>query len=162
VILLQALVIAGAPCEYGERLEWLEDFIPSITNWAVCDCLCSSLKSAKQHLPETWEFLQPYLCSREEFSLRFAVVMLMDHFLTEDYIDRVLKILQAIRHDGYYVNMAVAWAVSTAFVRFRDKTLNLLESQCLPVWVQNKSIQKCRESRRISEADKAYLATLRR
>jgi 3-methyladenine DNA glycosylase AlkD len=161
VVLLRALVIAGAPCEYGKRLKLLENFIPSITNWAVCDCLCSSLKSAKQHLPETWEFLQPYLQSSEEFSLRFAVVMLLDYFLTAEYIDQVLEILQSIRHEGYYVNMAVAWALSAAFVGHREKVLPLLEGRCLTPWVQNKTIQKCPESRRVSDEDKAYLAGLR-
>jgi 3-methyladenine DNA glycosylase AlkD len=139
----------------------LENFIPSITNWAVCDCLCSSLKSAKQHLPETWEFLQPYLQSSEEFPLRFAVVMLLDYFLTAEYIDQVLEILQSIRHEGYYVNMAVAWALSAAFVGYREKVLPLLEARRLTPWVQNKTIQKCRESRRVSDGDKAYLAGLR-
>lgn len=157
VVLLRGLVIAGAPCSYETRLQLLAEFIPTIENWAVCDCVCSSLKSAKKHLPETMEFLAPYLRCREEFQLRFAVVMLMDYFVTPEYIDQVLEILKQIRHQGYYVNMAVAWALSVCFVKFRDQTLALLSQRILPPWVQNKAIQKCRESRRVTEADKALL-----
>lgn len=157
IIMLRGLVIAAAPCEYDTRLELLAEFVPSIQNWAVCDCVTASIKSAKKHLPETFTFLMPYLQSREEFPLRFGVVMLMDYFITEEYIDRVLDIYQNIRHEAYYVNMAIAWALSVCFVKFREKTLAVFQAQTLSPWVQNKAIQKCRESRRVSAEDKALL-----
>lgn len=157
IIMLRGLVIATAPCSYDDRLNMLADFVPAINNWAVCDCVCASIKSAKKHLSETWAFLQPYLECTEEFSLRFAVVMLMDYFITAEYIDCVLDIYQELRHEAYYVNMAIAWAMSVCFVKFRDKTLSVFEAQTLSPWVQNKAIQKCRESRRVSAKDKAFL-----
>lgn len=161
IVMLRGLVIAEAPCEYSERLELLAGFVPSIQNWAVCDSVCSSVKSAKKHLPETFDFLQPYLQSQAEFELRFGVVMLMDYFICEEYIDRVLNILSGIRHEAYYVNMAVAWALSVCFVKFRKKALAVLESGVLSPWVQNKTIQKCRESRRVSARDKTMLLKLK-
>lgn len=157
IIMLRGLVIATAPCEYSQRLHLLAGFVPSIQNWAVCDCVTGSLKSARRHLPETWTFLQPYLQSRKEFELRFAVVMLMDYFLTEEYIEQVLALLRCIRHEGYYVNMAIAWALSVCFVKFRNRTLALFQSKVLSPWVQNKAIQKCRESRRVTAEDKQLL-----
>lgn len=157
IIMLRGLVIATVPCGYEQRLLMLADFVPAINNWAVCDCVTSSVKSAQKHLPETWAFLQPYLESREEFPLRFAVVMLMDYFITKEYIDRVLDIYRNLRHEAYYVNIAIAWALSVCFVKFREKTLPLFQAQVLSPWVQNKAIQKCRESRRVSAEDKALL-----
>ena len=157
IIMLRGLVIATVPCSYAQRLLMLADFVPAIHNWAVCDCVTSSIKSAKKHLPETWEFLRPYLESREEFPLRFAVVMLMDYFITEEYIDRVLDLYRNLRHEAYYVNMAIAWALSVCFVKFREKTLPLFQTQVLSPWVHNKAIQKCRESRRVSAEDKEML-----
>lgn len=157
MIMLRGLVIATAPCEFESRLEQIAEFIPHIHNWAVCDCVCASIKSAKNHLPETFQFLTPYLGSQEEFHLRFGVVMLMDYFITEEYIDRVLSILHEIRREAYYVNMAIAWALSVCFVKFRDKTLSVFQAQTLSPWVQNKAIQKCRESRRVSVKDKTLL-----
>lgn len=157
IIMLRGLVIATAPCEYSERLNMLVDFVPAINNWAVCDCVTSSIKSAAKNLPETFAFLTPYLESREEFELRFGMVMLMDFFITEEYIDRVLEIYQNIHHEAYYVNMAIAWAMSVCFVKFREKTLAVFQTQALSPWVQNKAIQKCRESRRVSAEDKEML-----
>lgn len=157
IIMLRGLVIATVPCEYEKRLQMIADFVPSINNWAVCDCVTASIKSATKNLSETFTFLKPYLESREEFELRFGVVMLMDYFITEEYIDWVLEIYQNIRHEAYYVNMAVAWALSVCFVKFREKTLAVFQAQALSTWVQNKAIQKCRESRRVSAEDKEML-----
>lgn len=157
IIMLRGLVIATVPCEYNERLKMIAGFVPAINNWAVCDCVTASIKSAAKNLPETFTFLKPYLESCEEFELRFGVVMLMDYFITEEYIDRVLEIYQNIRHEAYYVNMALAWALSVCFVKFREKTLAVFQSQPLSPWVQNKAIQKCRESRRVTAEDKEML-----
>lgn len=161
ITMLRGLVIASAPCDDLRRLQLLADFVPAIKNWAVCDSVAGSFKSAKKHLPETFTFLQPYLQSREEFPLRFGVVMLMDYYITEAYIDQVLDILQGIRHDAYYVNMAIAWALSVCFVNFREKTLAVFAAGSLSPWVQNKATQKCRESRRVTPKDKALLLQYR-
>ena len=119
------------------------------------------MKDAKKHLPETIDFLRPYLASDKEFPLRFGIVMLMDYCLTDSHIDETLDILCSTDHPGYYVRMAVAWALSVAFVKYRDKTLSRLEARTLDPWIQNKAIQKCRESYRVSPEDKEYLKTLK-
>ena len=162
ITLLRGLVVASSKCDFEERLHLLTSFIPEIRNWAVCDCVAACMKSASRHLDELFVFLRPYLMSREEFEVRFAVVMLMDYFLTDEYIDEVLQILQDVPHEGYYVKMAVAWAVSMAYVRFPDKALAILKSCALDPWTHNKAIQKCRESRRVSASDKQMLLTLKR
>ena len=96
VVMLRGLVIAGAPCDYAEQMALLAGFIPEMNNWGVCDSVASSLKSVKQHLPETFSFLQDYLQSEKEFEARFAVVMLLDHFILPEYIDVVLERLSQI------------------------------------------------------------------
>ena len=83
--------------------------------------------------------------------------MLMSFYINDEYIDEVLEILKGIKSDKYYVNMAVAWAFSVIYVKFKDKTQLIIESRCLSPWVQNKSIQKIKESFRVSSEDKAYL-----
>ena len=73
------------------------------------------------------------------------------------WIDKVLDVLQKIGQGQYYVDMALAWTLSVCFVKYRDKTLNLFEKKCFSKFVQNKAIQKCRESFRVSEEDKQLL-----
>ena len=138
----------------------LRGFVPLIDNWAVCDSCCASFKFTKTYRAELFPFLKSYL-SGSEYEIRFAVVMLMQYYLTEPYFDEVLALIAGIESDYYYVNMAAAWAIAEAFIRYRDKTLPLIESRQLPVFVHNKAIQKIRESLRVSETDKIYLKTLK-
>lgn len=159
-ILLKAMIIGLKKCSVSEHLDDLKAFVPLIDNWAVCDCLCSSVKFVKNCQREVWDFLQPY-SKGSEFEIRFFVVMLMNYFFTDDYIERAIELISGISSDLYYVNMAVAWALSVAFVKYKDLTLPLLEDKVLQPWVHNKTIQKICESYRVDSETKAYLKTLK-
>ena len=91
-VMLQGMVIGLAKMELEERLEYITKFVPKIDNWAVCDVSCAGFKFAKKYQSEVWKFLKPYLESNKEFEIRFGVVMLLDFYITEEYIDIVLKI----------------------------------------------------------------------
>ena len=70
----------------------IEKFVPKIDNWAVCDVFCGGLKITKKYLEEMWNFLQKYLKSEKEFEIRFGVVMLLDYYITEEYLEKDFKI----------------------------------------------------------------------
>jgi len=121
-LIIKGLLIGQLNGDIQEILSYVDDFTSSIDNWLVCDCFCSGLKVTKKNMETVWEFIQPYLYSDDEFKVRFAVVMMLDHYICEDYIDQVIAALNSVKHDGYYVKMAVAWAVSVCFIKFSDKT----------------------------------------
>lgn len=158
--MLRGLAIGYKKCGIDEHLKELADFVPLIDNWAVCDCVCSTLKFTEKNREDVWQFLHQYL-NGSEYEVRFLVVMLMDYFLTDEYVDRVNDILLSIKRDEYYINMAIAWALSVEFVKYQDKTMKIFESKILPVWVHNKAIQKTCESFRVSKETKAYIRTLK-
>lgn len=184
--MLRGLVICSAKMPLWDRLPHVADFVPEISNWAVCDCFCGSLKDTKKDLPAVWDFLQPYLHSEKEYELRFGAVMLLGYFITEEYIDQALTILTQIRHDAYYVKMAVAWALSMCYVKFPEKTHALLmqnqnsascsslrsatcdssvscgEPCLLDDFTFNKTIQKICESYRVDKDTKAVLRQMKR
>ena len=105
---------------------------------------------------------QQYLASPREYELRFAVVMLMNYYNDDTYIDNTLKELNNVRHEGYYVIIAVAWALSLCFVKQRAKTMELFQNNELDDFTYNKALQKCRESFRVSDADKTLLQNMKR
>ena len=94
--------------------------------------------------------------------MRFAVVSLLNYFVNEEYLFQLFQIFDGMKHDGYYVKMAVAWAVSVCYVRFPDKTFHYLENNKLDDFTQNKSIQKIRESFRVSKEEKEKLLLIKR
>ncbi|MBO7611262.1 MAG: DNA alkylation repair protein [Elusimicrobia bacterium] len=162
-VMLQGMLIGFIRnTDIKEVLSIIKNFVPKIDNWAVCDIFCSGLKTVNKNKETVWNFIQKYLKSKKEFELRFAIVMMLDYFIDNEYIDKVLTILDNIKHDGYYVKMAVAWAISIAFVKFPDKTMKYLKKNNLDDWTYNKSLQKICESLRVDKSTKEKIKKMKR
>ncbi len=170
-IMLQGLVLDCARMELAERLERVEKFIPKIDNWAVCDTFCMAAKWISEAEAEGWKFLQKYLKSDNVFEIRFGVIMLLSHFLSEEYIESVLYALNGIEcvrqgynnvpeEDNYYAEMAVAWCIATAAAKFRENTFGFLDNTDISARVLRKAAQKMRDSYRISDEDKMFITAL--
>lgn len=160
--LLHGLVVGYAKMPFGERLEHIKNFVPLIDSWAVCDCACSTFKAVKKALPQTLDFLQPYLDSEKEYEQRFGAVMLMDYFINEDYIDYTLSRLTRLSSPYYYAKMAVAWALSVCYVKYPEKTMTTLRDCGLDKETYNKALQKIIESQRVSDREKDIIRELKR
>lgn len=156
-IMLQGMIIGIAIKDIEELKKYLEEFIPKIDNWAVCDVCCGGLKLTQKNLEVMWEFLQKYLKSDKEFEIRFGIVMLLDYYINKEYIDKILKIFDVTKHDGYYVKMAVAWAISVCYIKFPKVTEQYLDNSNLDEFTYKKSIQKIRESYRVTPEQKRRL-----
>lgn len=160
--MLQGFVIGYMKSTLEERLTYLDKFVPVIDNWAICDCCASTFKFTNQYQKEMWKYIQKYLSSKKEFELRFAVIMLMDYYIIEEYIDKVLEIYNNINNEGYYVKMGIAWALSVCYVKFQSKTMKLLQNNQLDDFTYNKALQKMIESDRIDNISKRKLKEMKR
>jgi len=156
--MIRALVIASAPMDTERRIILTEGFLDVIDNWSVSDTFCSEWKVPKKDRDAVWDYFSSLMDSGSEFRMRVSVIIRMDNFMDEEHIDAILEDLASYRNDGFYYKMGAAWAVSVCFIHFRDETLSLLESGRLEPWVQNKSIQKIRESFRVSDTDKEIVS----
>ena len=162
-IILQGMLIGlKKDKEISYILADIEKFVPKIDNWAICDTFCAGLKITKKNLNKMWEFLQKYVKSSKEFEIRFGVVMILDYYITESYLDRNFKIFDSIKSDKYYVQMAVAWAVSICLIKFYDKTIEYLNKCKLDKFTYNKALQKAIESYRITNEQKEELRNMKR
>ncbi|RDY27089.1 DNA alkylation repair protein [Romboutsia weinsteinii] len=162
-IMLEGMVLGYVKdAEIDEMLKYIAYFIPKIDNWSLCDSFCVGLKLTKNHKEEIWKFLQPYLSSDKEFEVRFAVVMMLNFYVDNDYIDDVLKHLDNIKHEGYYVKMAVAWAVSICYKKFKEITIEYLNNNTLDDFTFNKSLQKIGESLKCDNDTKLMIKKMRR
>lgn len=153
-LVLQGLVIGYAKISIEDTFKYLEKFVPKINSWAVCDVTCANLKITKKYMEEMWNFLEKYINSNKEYEIRFALVMYLDYFLTDEYIDDILRKTDKITNKKYYVQMAIAWLVSIAYIKQKEKTEVFLQNNKLDKFTQNKSIQKICESYRVSNEDK--------
>jgi 3-methyladenine DNA glycosylase AlkD len=160
-IMLQGMVIGYAKCTLEERFAWISLFVPKINNWSVCDSFCAGLKFAVKNQEETWSFLQPYLYSDKEFEERFAVVMLLDHFTDEKWISSAFDAFNRMNRKGYYVRMAIAWAVSKYYIKYPQRTLNYLQNNMLDNETYNKALQKIIESLRVDNETKKMIRSMK-
>ena len=157
--LLHALLIAEEK-DFARCLEETEAFLPFIDNWAVCDIF--SPKVFAKHKEELLERLRIWAKSEQTYICRFGIGMLMQHFLDADFDAAYLEIPAAVQSEEYYVNMMLAWFFATALAKQWEATIPYLETERLPRWTHNKTIQKARESYRITAEQKNYLQSLKR
>lgn len=146
--------------DYDECINELEKFLPFIDNWAVCDTI--SPKVFKNNKEKLIEKIKIWISSKETYVCRFGILMLMKHFLDDDFKSEYLEIVANIKSDEYYVNMMIAWLFATALSKHWDETIIYLENKKLGTPVHNKTIQKARESYRITARQKEYLKGLKR
>lgn len=161
-IMLQGMVIGSAKVDLQEMLTYVELFVPKIDSWSICDSFCAGLKFTNRHKEQVWQFLQPYLKSNKEFELRFGIVMLLDFYIVEEYIERVLGLFDEVKHEGYYVKMALAWAISICYIKFPELTMDYLQQSQLDDFTYNKTLQKIIESRRVDQEAKELMRKMKR
>lgn len=159
---LLAGFILGHNKDISESFEQLKKFSKRIDNWATCDQTCSSLKVFKKDVKNKYfeDFIKLSF-SNSEFVARVGLIMLMLYYLKPECIDKILHILPQITNHAYYVDMAVAWFISYALVKFPEKTIGLLQQKKLTKFVQNKAICKCRDSFRVDKSIKDMLVEYR-
>ena len=156
----------------AERLAMLERYVPVLDNWAVCDSYCAHAKwMARADKEVLWAFLSRWFSSEREFEVRFAVVVAMVYFLSEEWLDRVFQRIGSLDFgrikseyksikgkpkeaqqgtvqgaEPYYVRMGVAWLLATALAKFPDQTRAFVRASHLPEDVVRLYIRKARES----------------
>ncbi|SOC36064.1 DNA alkylation repair protein [Ureibacillus acetophenoni] len=161
-VMLKGLVIGYLKVNLEEKLEWVEWFVPKISNWSICDSFCSGIKVTEKDRKIVWDFLMPYLNSSDEYEVRFGIVMLLNYFIEKEYIVMILTLFNFIKHEGYYVKMALAWAISVCFIHYPQRTIEFLNNNDLDDFTYNKSIQKIIESSRIDQETKDELRNMKR
>lgn len=161
-IMLQGMLIGIEKEEFKKVKKHIEEFITKIDNWAVCDVFCAGLKITKKNKEEMWDFIQKYLKTDKEFEIRFAIVMILDFYIEEEYLQKNFKIFDNINSQDYYVQMAVAWAISICLIKFYDETIKYLSNANLDTFTYNKALQKAIESYRITDENKEKLRQMKK
>ena len=154
-VLLCGLLITHARLDDQTAINLAKQYLPRVDSWAHIDIF---VEKKRRFAGEVWrDFALECLQSEAEFTVRYGVVSLMTNFLDEAHIDQVFAALRNVRHDGYYVKMALAWLYATAAVHFFELTLAELDNGQIDAWTRNKAYQKMRESRRFTPEQQAII-----
>ena len=151
--------LIGHVRDFEPCLTALERFLPYVDNWATCDMM--NPKALAKDKAALLERIQLWLQSSHTYTVRFGMEMLMNHFLEEDFREEYPALVASVRSEEYYVRMMQAWYFATALAKQYEAAVTYLEQRRLGAWVHNKTIQKARESFRVSQEQKEYLKSLK-
>ncbi len=154
-VLLCGLLITHARLDEQAAIDLTKQYLPRVDSWAHIDVFIEKKRRFAGEL--WWDFALECLQSEAEFTVRYGVISLMTNFLDKAHIDQVFAALRNVKHDGYYVKMALAWLYATAAVHFLELTLAELENEHIDAWTRNKAYQKMRESRRFTPEEQRII-----
>lgn len=187
-ILLQGMIIGNLHgnlrLRYGITdsmiLELIRRYVPKIDNWSTCDSFCAGLKIAEERPDKIWQFLPEFLYARRDFDVRFGIVMIIDYYIKSEYLELLFPIFNQIGifcqlgyiysskgEDLYYVEMALAWAISICYIKYPERTMEYLQetqnqTDVLSDFIYNKSLQKITESKCILPETKDIIKQMKR
>lgn len=141
--------------DYEKAVAMVEEFLPYVDNWAVCDLL--DPKVFAKHKEELMKNIVRWLKSDRVYTVRFGIDMMIKHFLDGEFDESHLTLVRDACGDDYYIRMAKAWYYSTALVKQYEITRDYLINSIGDEWILKKSIQKARESFRLTGEHKEEL-----
>jgi Predicted DNA alkylation repair enzyme len=155
--MIHGLLLGYIKDDFSTIQKLLRDYIKHIDNWALCDSTVANLHIWKKNVDDGYSFVEECLNSENIWSQRVGFILLLDYYINDEYIDIILKWCNNFKTEDYYVQMAIAWLISTCYIKYPEKTDKFLENNKMSKWIQNKSIQKIRESNRVLKEDKDKL-----
>lgn len=159
--LIFGLIIGYSKLDFNKKLELLDKYIINIDNWASCDIVCANMKDFKKNKEKGYKYIFKLIKSNKCWNIRVGLVLLLDFYINDEYLDNIFAICNSIKSDEYYVKMAVAWLISICYIKHKDKTLKYLNNNNLDKFTYNKAIQKIVESTRVSTEEKNMLKLMK-
>jgi len=154
--IIHGLTLGYLKLDFNNLKPYIDEFIPHIDNWAVCDLTAANLKIFNKNKDIGVIEIKKYLKNNNAWINRFGYVLLLDYYIEDKYIDEIFKLCKNYK-DEYYVKMSIAWLISMCYIKYKDKTLEFLNNNILDKWTYNKTIQKIIESNRVSKEEKLIL-----
>ena len=160
-VLIEGLVISKLK---DEKLfnKYFIKYIKKIDNWALCDSFSSSIKIVEKHPDKYFNICLDLINTNEEYKVRLGLVMILNHFINDENTKKIIKVIDNINSDKYYINMAVAWLIAEMYVKEKDITLEYLKKNNQNKFVQNKAISKINDSFRVTKEEKEMLKKYRK
>lgn len=160
-----AALVAGraSSLPWPEGVPAVEGYIPRVHNWSLCDSFCTACKGLAGQPAYTWSLCQRLVQGGSApWEKRVGLVLAMTYLLWGDWAPLAVELAAAAPAGEYYVDMARAWLLCTAWPRFPALVEALLTEGRLDDFTHNKTLSKLRDSHLVAPEEKARLCALRR
>lgn len=160
VVLLEGLILSYIE-DYNEFKSRLLKYVLKVDNWAICDTVINGFKIISKNKELGLDLVKILISSNLEFSKRFGFVILLNFYVSSEYLDVIFKYVKSCDTDDYYVNMAISWLLCECYVKFTSETYNFIKTNKLNDFILRKTISKVNDSYRVSLLDKERLRELK-
>ena len=82
-------LLLGKIKDENETYKLLEEFLPLIDNWAICDTTVSALKNLTKNKELLLEKVLKWIKSEKTYTVRFAFVCILNYFTDKEYTDLI-------------------------------------------------------------------------
>ena len=160
-VLIEGIVIANLK---DEKLfdKYFPKYIKKVDSWSINDTLCTKINVIEKNPTKYFPIIKEFSIDSEEFTSRVGLITILKHFIKKEYLEDIFNILNTIKSDKYYCNMAEAWLVCEIYIHYPKETTKFLKNNKLNAFTQNKSISKIRDSYRVTKEEKDFLNTLKK
>lgn len=160
-IMIEGLIIGYLKDDFNDIISYINNYLNKVTNWAHIDLLVSNLKILKKYDKEAFIYVKKLIHNKNNYFKRCGVVILLNYYLNDKYIEKVLDIVTKIKSDDYYVRMGISWLLSLAYIKYKEKTL-LYIINIKDDFIYNKTLSKIIDSKKISKEEKEFIISLKR
>ena len=159
--LIEGLIYGYLKIPFDDLIQLLNQYVLKLKSWAQVDSVATSLKIFKKETKKGFAYAKKLIHNKNNFVKRFGIIILLSHFLHDEYIDKVLELVSKIKSDDYYVSMAIAWLMSVSYIKYKEKTLVYLVN-IKNDFIYNKTLSKIIESNRVNKNEKEFIRGLKR
>lgn len=158
------LVLGESKMDYETFLGYCDTYVYDfVDSWALCDVFVAAIKKhVSKKIDVFYDVVKKYLVDENPWVVRVGIVMLLDYYVKEEYIEEIYRWMDEIQSDFYYVQMAKAWLLSLAWIRFPSETKEYALRMISDLATKRMFVQKCCDSFRVSDEDKAWLRAWRK
>lgn len=148
--------------DFNEMVHYLTIYLDVMENWAHCDLLSFQINRLNKEKFLTLSEL--YLTDSRTFVRRLSLMILFQMVKDQSVLPIIFDSIKKLECEHeYYVIMMAGWLLSECIIQYREQTLEFLSREGkLNPRIVNKGIQKCRESRRMTETEKDQLLSYKR
>ena len=160
-VMIQGLVISQIKDE-KVFYKYFKKHINKIDNWALCDTFCSAIKIVEKYEDKYFKEAVDMSLSDKEFISRVGLIIILSHFVSEKNLDKIFEVLNKIKSDLFYINMAEAWLICELYIDYPKETKSFIKKNNLNKFTQNKAISKIHDSYRVRKEEKEILKKYRK
>lgn len=154
--LISGLIIGYLKKPFNEILDLLDKYIPYMKDWSMVDLPASNLKCFKNNLNEGYQYILKLL-KQDTFKIRLGYVLLLDYYINDEYVDKIIDLILNDKNTEYYIVMSKAWLLSYIYLKYPKIIKDILKNKKLDKTLNNLTISKICDSYRVNIEDKQIL-----